>query len=368
MTLREHIEDVRTGLREGRFPNESAISQGVVLRLLAALGWPTFDTRVVWPEFATEGNRADFALCHPAGKPLLFVEVKQTGKGDGADEQLFRYLLRGGIPMAVMTDGREWHFYLPGGQGSYQDRRIYLLDLLDRPADESAARLTRYLAYDDARTQRTIEAAWSDYRDASTAREVERHLPEAWAELLDEAAPALVALLAEKVVERLGGFTPAPERVATFLRAQRKAGPTSALATNSRPKTLAPSPPQAAPPQAAASKPVPIETGFTLLGTFHPAKSASSAYREVFRSLIARDAGFADHFAARAHGKKRRFLSRSKEELFPGRKDLQEGCAFAMPEGWWLGGNVSRASIVERLRLACEVAGLVYGTDLVLHG
>ena len=31
---------------------------------------------VVAPEYSLEGRRVDFALCHPAGKPLVFVEVK----------------------------------------------------------------------------------------------------------------------------------------------------------------------------------------------------------------------------------------------------------------------------------------------------
>ncbi len=50
MALREHIEDIRGGLEANRYPSEAAVSQGIVLRLLGALGWPTFDTQVVAPE------------------------------------------------------------------------------------------------------------------------------------------------------------------------------------------------------------------------------------------------------------------------------------------------------------------------------
>ena len=66
MELTQHLEEIRSGIKAGRFPNEASVSQGIVLRLLMALGWPTWDTQVVWPEYALEGRRVDFALCHPS--------------------------------------------------------------------------------------------------------------------------------------------------------------------------------------------------------------------------------------------------------------------------------------------------------------
>ncbi len=60
--------------------NEAAVSQGIVLRLLQAIGWPAYDTQVVWPEYSLSGRRVDFALCHPPAKPIAFVEVKQVGQ------------------------------------------------------------------------------------------------------------------------------------------------------------------------------------------------------------------------------------------------------------------------------------------------
>lgn len=105
MTLQEHIEQIRAGIRTGRFANEAAVSQGIVLRLLQALDWPTYDTQVVCPEHSLSGRRVDFALCHPANRPVAFVEVKQIGQGDGAERQLFEYAFHEGIPLAILTDG-----------------------------------------------------------------------------------------------------------------------------------------------------------------------------------------------------------------------------------------------------------------------
>jgi hypothetical protein len=56
MILEEHIEEIRSGIKAGRFTNEAAVSQGIVLRLLHALSWPSYDTQVVWLEYSLEGR------------------------------------------------------------------------------------------------------------------------------------------------------------------------------------------------------------------------------------------------------------------------------------------------------------------------
>jgi predicted type IV restriction endonuclease len=73
MNLKDHILDVQQGIRTGRFLNEASVSQGIVLRLLQALGWPTYDTQIVSPEYTVSGTRVDYALCHPRSKPIVFI-------------------------------------------------------------------------------------------------------------------------------------------------------------------------------------------------------------------------------------------------------------------------------------------------------
>ena len=64
------------------------------------------------------------------------------------ERQLFEYAFHMGVPMAILTDGQEWHFYLPAEQGLYQERKVYNLNILEREVTESANRLNRYLQYD----------------------------------------------------------------------------------------------------------------------------------------------------------------------------------------------------------------------------
>ena len=77
MSLETTLTDIIARLRQGRFPNEQAISQGIVLRVLQELGWDIYDTTAVWPEFQTGEGRADF------------INVPRANDGDAAPgEQL----------------------------------------------------------------------------------------------------------------------------------------------------------------------------------------------------------------------------------------------------------------------------------------
>lgn len=372
MTLADHLADIQIRLNAGSYPNESAISQGVVLRVLGALDWPVYDPRIVYPEFTVKGRRVDFALCHPTDKPRVFVEVKQPGHAKGADQQLFEYAFHHGVPMAVMTDGREWHVYVPAGAGSYDERRVYKLDLLERTPDEAAERLTRYLAYARVRTEDAIRAARDDYDRIARSREGERHLPKAWTALLNPPDPALVALLAEKV-ESLCGVRPDEARVETFLRDMTGAPARPATGRNEaapQPRATGSTPQQ---PSVVAEPPrkpqISINRdrriGFTLQGVDVDARTAVDVYRRVIAALIEQNAGFASRFAEMG-GRTRAYLARDRETLFPGRPDLQDQSA-EMPGGWLLGLNLSRNDIEKRLRLACDAADLRFGQDLILR-
>ncbi len=118
------VQQIQSRLKTGQFVNEAAVSQGAVLPILQALGWSIFDAQIVCPEYTVEGRRVDFALCHQARRPEVFIEVKQVGQSEGADRQMFEYAFHTGVPLAILTTGQEWHFYLPAGQGTYQERRV----------------------------------------------------------------------------------------------------------------------------------------------------------------------------------------------------------------------------------------------------
>lgn len=373
MTLTKHIEDVRAGIKAGRYGNEAAVSQGIVLRLLQALGWPTYDTQVVWPEFSLSGRRVDYALCHPANKPAAFIEVKQIGQSDGAERQLFEYAFHVGVPLAILTDGQEWNFFLPAEQGDYTERRVYKLDMVERDISESVSRLERYLSYAQVSSGAAIAAAREDYKNVSRSRQMLSTLPEAWSKLVAEEDELLLELLADKV-ESLCGFKPDVDTVARFLRENVSLRGNQQAAAAQGPRATTSSPPAPAP--APAAKPIvgsttiarPSAVGYTFDGRFVPCRNGREVLVAVFEALATRDSTFLERFAARPkHGRTRRYLARSPDELYPGRPDLAREHSFKLQSGWYVGTNVSHAQIERIVEMACEVSKVRFGKELIVN-
>jgi hypothetical protein len=359
MELREHILHIQDNIRAGLFANEASVSQGIVLRILQVLGWPIFDSRVVSPEYGVEGRRVDFALCHPRDKPMVFIEVKQVGQSEGADRQLFEYAFHLGVPMAVLTDGQEWHFYLPGEQGLYQERRVYKLDLLERNLEECEVRLKRYLDYQASCTGRALEEARRDYQGIAKDRQIISTLPIAWTKLTEEPDDLLIELIADKV-ESLCGYKPDPDTVASFLAngANPAANPQNKPKLYQQPKAQKKSQPSIRQTELSS-------VGFSLQGRTYTSRNARDVMVKLFEELARKDSTFLERFAARPkHGKKRRFIARSQVELYPDRPDLGEAHSHQLSNGWWIGTNYSRENIEKIIRMACEVAGIDYGTDV----
>ena len=217
MSLEEHILDIQDKLNNNKYPNEQAISQGVVLRLLETMGWPIYEPTLVIPEYRVNGRRVDFALCTQSDKPMIFIEVKQLGNTLGADKQVFEYAYHKGVPFAIVTDGREWHFYLPAEVGNYDERKVYVLDLVERNVRESLEHLQRYLSFNEVESGKALENAREDYKNVSRERRARENIPEAWRKLIKEGDEILIESVSEKV-EALCGFKPAQQQVLSFLK------------------------------------------------------------------------------------------------------------------------------------------------------
>ena len=213
------LNRIREGLTRGAYPNERAVSTSIVVPILRGLGWDDSDPDQVLPEHATGRGRVDYALRCPPHAPVAFIEVKGVGRSNDADRQLFEYAFHEGVQLAVLTDGREWNFYLPAQQGSYSERRAYQLVLDERDVGDSITRLRRYLQRTRLASGEALEAAISDYKDARSRREATDTMPKAWDELLLEPDPMLIEAVLERT-EALCGFRPSQEQAATFLKSK----------------------------------------------------------------------------------------------------------------------------------------------------
>jgi predicted type IV restriction endonuclease len=115
-------------------------------------------------------------------------------------------------------------------------------------------------------------------------------------------------------------------------------------------------------------QPQPAEVGFIIDEKPYSARNARDVLVKVFAEFADRDPMFLERFATLPkHGRTRRYLAHSKDELYPGRPDLVRDFSHELKPGWWLGINLSRNAIERILEMACVVAGLRYGTDLKVN-
>ena len=202
--------------------------------VLQELGWEVFNSAdIVIPDFRFEGRQVDFALCHPAKRPVVFVEVTNAGQLEGPTKQLLEYAFHSGVPMAVLTDGREWTFFLPGEQGS-NERSVCNIHLLERDVEDSAHHLERYLSYERVCSGEALTAAQLDYQSVVRARQIQDALPKAWRILLRDPDSLIVDLLAEKY-EELNGYRPDLDPCRKFLINQTKTIISAPLSTPEAP-------------------------------------------------------------------------------------------------------------------------------------
>jgi len=364
MALEATLADITARLRQGRFPNEQAVSQGVVLRVLQELGWDTWDTSVVWPEYQTGEGRADFALCNPPSKPALFIEVKPPGKAEDSVRQALDYAFHtGGVQFVTLTDGKTWSFYLTMEQGSYEERRVYKLDLFERPPAEAAQVLQRYLARVRVESGEALDEARKEYRSRSRLAQARVAIPEAWRELVEKGDELLVELLAS-AVESKAGVRPEQDDVAEFLAGLGR--PIIVEGLRASASTVPPSP---------TREPTSRPTGETtrsgtlvLRDTAHSYRNAKEAMVIVLRELATADPSFLERCSQHpdAQGRTRRYIARTAEELYPDRPDLRDHQA-SLPGGWLVATNLNNVLKKTIIRLAAEVAGLKFGKDIVVE-
>ena len=237
---------------------------------------------------------------------------------------------------------------------------MYKLDLLERSPVESTDRLHRYLQYQRVISGEALSAARNDYRDVARDRLIADSMPKAWHHLLSGPDGKLAELLADKV-EDICGYKPDPDACSQFI--QTKGDPQSASnseifsapkKTYDREQRTAPSSPQQ-----------PTKRGFSFRGKFHSAKSAREVIQKVLITFSEDDPEFLERFAARSGTRKRNFIAKSQSQLYLGRPDLAS-FSVELVKGWWMGTNYGKSAFTRKARLACEVANVEIGKDLVV--
>lgn len=362
--MEELIGRIRKRIGEGAYGNEAAVSVGILMPILRELGWDSSDPDQVLPEFSSGRGRVDFALCSPPRRPAIFVEVKGVGRSLDGDRQLFEYAFHEGVPLCLLTDGREWSFYLPGGQGNYDDRRVYRLQLDERSPSECARAFHRYLQFNRVKSGEALADASQDYRDAAARREASRSMPQAWDELISEPEELLIDLLADRA-EALCGYRPSRIEAVTFLQNLSVA---SLPLQRSTPDGLRPA--RNVPPSFPTSiKQVPAKSNsgqiaYSILGLTRSAPTGNAVLVDILSTLASRQPDKVPELAAAVKGRSRNHVARTAAEIYPARPDLARAAEFA--PGWLVGLNISNREKIGIIREACRIFEIKFGEDVVI--
>jgi len=109
----------------------------------------------------------------------------------------------------------------------------------------------------------------------------------------------------------------------------------------------------------------PLDYSFTFMGSHSSEPTLRDAYKAILLKLAYSDKNFLErlsHEKTRA----RRIVARIPGDLFFKSPELARNHAEKLTSDWWFDTNLSELQVVQRLRMACKVAGIQFGKDLVL--
>ena len=350
----EFVSSVKEKLGKNTYGSEAAVSMMIVLPVLKHLGWPADDPSYVCPEYRLEGRKVDYGLKISRGKEeglRCIIEVKAVGNIIDADRQLFEYAFLAGVPLAVLTDGRLWRFYLPLVAGQYKERLVRTLDIEEHSTEEVIRVLTRYISFGNTQSGQAKKNAESDLNERITKIEAKENISIAWQSLLDGTSDKLVNLL----IEETSLISSAPERsdVEEFLRSIQNVE--KSLEVHSKTKPEIPKTKNRFRRRATGRNP-----SFLLLGEkYLDQNTIASAFTKIIEILAERDKNFLALLAPEVEGRKKKQLSRNLADL--GDYGYAQKTARRLPGGWWLKTHSSTDRKIRILRKACKIAGIPFG-------
>ena len=373
------ITQIRQKLVENAYPDEVAVRSQIVVPILQALGWSTWDPDKVSLEYKLKHKqftrRVDLALIVNAGSPRCIIELKSTsynlkqiGRSDG-DLQLFEYAFHAGAPLALLTNGLEWRFYSILSPGSYEERLVRVLKIDEQSPEEFSNVLARYLSYEKTESGSSAEAALADLTKRIAQSAARKVIPQAWKRLVSGSSNRHLVDLLVAEVSSLTNEAPAESDIVEFLRglnhaAWRPTPDTTQVPIGDRLQGVPQG--QHGDPSASGSKVAKSrkatetrKVAYHFLGERQVAGSAKEAYVQILNALAARDPDFLNRLEPKLKGHKNRGLARSRDEI--SNQQVTRERAVQISGGWWLHTHMSNKQKANSLRSACTVAGILFG-------
>ena len=318
---------------------------------LEHLDWDTCNPAYVHPQYPLENLKVDYGLkIWEEGGLRCIIEVKAVGNLQGADPQLFQYAFHAGTPLAVLTDGSLWKFYLPAAAGKYDEKLVRTLDFEKHPPEEIVDVLTRYLSFKNTCSGQANRNATSDHERRIKSIVTGKNISNAWANLLMKPSDKLVTLLIEETSKISEGFAPAKESVEEFLKSVAS---THSIALETTERKRKPSESESHPHRKIAGK----KGHFVFLGEKYEEKNPTDAFVKIIKTLASRDKTFLSRLAPHIAGRTRKYLTQNYQDF----TDSQKGSVVELSMGWYLCFHSSTDQKKMMLQKACEVARIPFG-------
>ena len=275
--------------------------------------------------------------------------------------------------MALLTNRVGWRFYSTYGAGTYAERLVRALDIETQPLEEIAAVLDRYLSYANTESGKAAHYAVEDLHDRIGRYKARQEIPRAWSRLVGEDPDERMVALLTEATSSLVESAPAKQDVVEFLRClkpddgpsqrkskqSRKSASKTLIAAASKPGPLVENPAPSVEPHPPTQPANGGGVRYYLLGEERVAKNARGAYVAIFSDLAKRDPNFLSRIEPKLRGRKNRGVARSKQELAA--NEVMARTAVSLAGDWWLLTNISNKRKIHALRVACEVAGILFG-------
>lgn len=373
-SVRGTIEKVRRHLEDGSVRSEADVRLYILTPLLRYLGWDLEDPAAVRREYGVTGAKNsffDYALFGKNDTVVFVIEAKAPGKmDDSARDQLLLYAMRTQTHLGLTTDGATWSFYLPLGGGTSEERLVQTVDLKADSAEVVSRVLDRYLARDRVLGGTALSAATEDRERFALRRIVQSGWEELTAGRNDKLVKA-VAGAARTVATRTGAKAPSGrilnDEVRKFIR-NGFSFPSEIPEVPPEVPGRRPTASRAAAPRAGGAELRPQgNVAWTFRGERRVERNLTTMYVAIISRLYG-DCGGMDFYArlmAELQGRTRTQIAPSPAEtgLLPEHhKYLRR-----LPGGWWLNTNLGSKDKVRNLRRACAVAGVVFGSELVVE-
>ena len=188
--MKSILIDIKEQLRSGVFKNEEHVRFSLVGRIVQGIGWNIWNPMEVNTEFNSVPNedktRVDMALFLPPwNMPSVFIEIKSVGKMlsnlSDIEKQTRDYNRNNTAPISIITDGRNWKFYLSQTAGEFSQKCFETFDLLDesKTIDDLESALQAFLSREQIANENAVHQALSYLKRTQKEKAMYEMLPTA---------------------------------------------------------------------------------------------------------------------------------------------------------------------------------------------